>query len=109
LYDDSTFKPEKSITREEFAKIIALTFSLSLDKPSIPSYADVQPDKWSYSYIESTKDCLTSYYPPKGKAFFSPESQATREDIAIALVKVMGYTSAESDCAITWRSLRRSS
>jgi hypothetical protein len=96
-YDDSTFKPEKSITREEFAKIIALTFSLSLDNPSAPTYTDVQPDKWSYNYIESTKDFLTGYYPPKGKAFFSPESQATREDVAVALVKVMGYTTADLD------------
>ncbi|WP_084783495.1 S-layer homology domain-containing protein [Paenibacillus sp. FJAT-26967] len=92
-YEDSSFQPEKSITREEFAKLIALTFSLDLPKPGTPTFSDVFPDKWSYEYIEGTKEFLTGYYPPKGKAFFSPETKATREDVAVALVKTLGYSS----------------
>ncbi|RKN65785.1 S-layer homology domain-containing protein [Paenibacillus ginsengarvi] len=92
-YEDSSFQPDKSITREEFAKLIALTFSLSLQSPADPTYSDVDKSSWSYSYIESTKEFLTGYYPPRGRAFFSPETKATREDVAVALVKVMGLGS----------------
>ncbi|MCR8631142.1 S-layer homology domain-containing protein [Paenibacillus radicis (ex Xue et al. 2023)] len=95
-YEDSSFQPEKSITREEFAKMIAITFSVDLASPSTPTYTDVSNDKWSYLYIEATKNYLTGYYPPKGKAFFSPETKATREDVAVALVKVLGFTTNSS-------------
>ncbi|WP_235886404.1 S-layer homology domain-containing protein [Paenibacillus cymbidii] len=91
-YDDETFKPQNSITREEFAKLIAMTFSLDLPNPEQPTFADVQPDRWSYSYIEAAKEFLTGYFPPKGKSFYSPETKTTREDVAVALVKVLGYT-----------------
>ncbi|SFM20723.1 S-layer homology domain-containing protein [Paenibacillus sp. 1_12] len=91
-YEDETFKPDNSITREEFAKLIATTFYLDIPTPKSPSYYDVQADKWSYPYVEAAKDFLTGYYPPGGKAFFSPEIKATREDVAVALVKTLGLT-----------------
>lgn len=94
-YSDSSFKPENSITREEFAKLIATTFSLSLGYKDAPTFSDVQNDRWSYSYIEATKEYLTGYYPPKGQAFFSPDTKATREDVAVALVKILGYTASD--------------
>lgn len=91
-YEDETFKPENQITREEFAKLISTTFYLDLPSPKTPAFYDVQPDRWSYSYVEASKDFLTGYYPPSGKAFFSPETKATREDVAVALVKTLGFT-----------------
>jgi HSP20 family molecular chaperone IbpA len=94
-YSDSSFKPENSITREEFAKLIATTFSLNLGYKDAPTFSDVQTDRWSYSYIEATKEYLTGYYPPKGQAFFSPDTKATREDVAVALVKILGYTASD--------------
>lgn len=104
-YDDSSFKPENSITREEFAKLIATTFSLNLGYKDAPTFSDVQNDRWSYSYIEATKEYLTGYYPPKGQAFFSPDTRATREDVAVALVKILGYTTDDlRDSGILRRS-----
>ncbi|MFS0839973.1 S-layer homology domain-containing protein [Paenibacillus sp. 1P03SA] len=100
-YEDSSFQPEKSITREEFAKLIALTFSINLQTPAEPTFADLNPDKWSFGYVESTKEFLTGYYPPKGKPFFSPDTKATREDVAVALVKTMGYTTDDLQSSST--------
>ncbi|MGZ9585608.1 S-layer homology domain-containing protein [Paenibacillus marinisediminis] len=91
-YQDNSFKPEKPITREEFAKLISVTFSLDLVDVDTPSFSDVQRDRWSFKYVEAAKEFLTGYYPPKGKPFFSPATKATREDVAVALVKVLGYT-----------------
>lgn len=95
-YEDASFRPEQTITREEFAKLIAVTFTTSLAAPQAPSFTDVNPDRWSYLYIEAVKSYLTGYYPPNGRAFFDPESPATREDVAVALVKVFGYSAEEA-------------
>lgn len=92
-YEDESFKPDNSISREEFAKLISLTFSLDLTNGS--SYSDVPSDRWSAKYIEAAKDYLTGYYPPKGQPFFSPETKATREDVAVALVKVLGLKDSD--------------
>ncbi|MNI31437.1 Cellulosome-anchoring protein precursor [compost metagenome] len=95
-YEDESFKPENQITRQEFAKLISATFYLDIPSPATPSYYDVQPDQWSYNYVEASKDYLTGYYPPGGgKAFFSPETKATREDVAVALVKILGFTTSD--------------
>ncbi|WP_051289774.1 S-layer homology domain-containing protein [Paenibacillus massiliensis] len=88
-YKDGTFRPNESISREEFAKMIATTFSLELPVTQDVYFSDVSSSRWSYSYISAAKDYLTGYYPPQGKAFFDPVSDATREDVAAALVKIM--------------------
>ncbi|SDD65574.1 S-layer homology domain-containing protein [Paenibacillus sp. UNCCL117] len=91
-YEDGSFKPEKHVTREEFAALIAKTFYLDLPgTDSAQTYYDVSPDRWSFPYIEASKDFLTGYYPPSGKAIFNPTTDATREDVAVALVKTLGY------------------
>jgi hypothetical protein len=89
---DGNFHPEDNITREQFAKILSLTFNEPLaEKNGAKTFADVPSDRWSYSYIESVKYYLTGYYPTKGKPIFDPSGDAVREDIAVALVKMMGY------------------
>jgi hypothetical protein len=95
-YPDKTFKPEKSVTREEFAALICKTFNLELKSPTVPSFYDVQPDSWSYAYVEAAKDYLTGYRPPNSRpAFYSPGQKATREDVAVALVKAKGLKSED--------------
>lgn len=91
-YEDQSFRPENKVTREEFAALIAKTFYLDLPPSGAKqTYYDVPPDHWSFPYVEASKEFLTGYYPPSGKAFFSPETDATREDVAVALVKTLGY------------------
>ncbi|GAA3407796.1 S-layer homology domain-containing protein [Paenibacillus hodogayensis] len=92
-YEDNTFKPENPVTREEFASLVAKTFYLDLPESGAKAtYYDVSPDRWSFPYIEASREFLTGYYPPSGKAFFSPTLDATREDVAVTLVKTLGYT-----------------
>lgn len=88
-YEDGSFRPNDSISREEFAKMIANTFSLDLSVTQAVYYKDVPSTRWSYPYISATKEYITGYYPPKGKSFFDPGADATREDVATALVKIM--------------------
>lgn len=90
---DGYFNPQDYITREQFAKILVLTFNepLSNDRTA-DTFADIPANRWSYPYIEAVKYYLTGYYPPNGKPIFDPTGNATREDIAVALVKMMGYS-----------------
>ncbi|WP_152396005.1 S-layer homology domain-containing protein [Paenibacillus guangzhouensis] len=91
-YADNTFKPNNTVTREEFAAIITRAFYLDLPDESKPeTFVDVTKSRWSYTAVEASKEFITGYYPPSGKAFFDPTGKATREDVAVALVKTMGY------------------
>lgn len=91
-FEDKTFKPAEPVTREQFAQLLMLAFYLDIPAEDIEqSYRDVGKSRWSFSAIEASKDFLTGYYPPNGQAFFDPTAKATREDVAVALVKTMNY------------------
>lgn len=90
-FDDNTFKPAAPVTREQFAQLLTLAFYLDIPTGTEQSFRDVATSRWSYPAIEAAKDFLTGYYPPSGHAFFDPTAKATREDVAVALVKTMNY------------------
>ncbi|QHT58738.1 S-layer homology domain-containing protein [Paenibacillus lycopersici] len=91
-FEDNTFKPGQPVTREQFAQLIAQAFYLDLPGKDAPqTFRDVSSTRWSFQAVEAAKDFLTGYYPPNGKAFFDPAAKATREDVAVALVKTMNY------------------
>ncbi len=92
-YGDGSFAPDEGVTREQFCKMLALTFNAPLTTPDTPSFSDVGPDDWSYPYVEACKDFLTAYASPfGGPPAFHPTEYATREDIAVALVRMMGLS-----------------
>lgn len=88
--EDGNFSPEDNITREQFATLIAKLYHVADYSGSEQTFSDVQPSRWSYKYIEGVKQYLTGYYPHGLQPFYNPEGLATREDIAVALVKIMG-------------------
>lgn len=90
-YEDGSFRPDNSITREEFAALITKTFLLDTTVTQEVYYTDVLPDRWSYKDINASKNYLAGYHPPNGKSFFDPEAKATREDVAVAIVKASGF------------------
>lgn len=53
-YNDSTFKPDANISREEFVKIVVVGFGL-LDSNAQCEFLDVTVDDWFYPYIASAK------------------------------------------------------
>lgn len=101
---DGTFKPEAPITREQLAKLVTLTFGLDLVDSGVQTFSDVPSSSWAYKYVESSKDYLTGYFPAKGKPFFDPQGKATREDVAVALVRAMGLETenVDADSALRW-------
>lgn len=89
-YPDSTFKPDKILSRAEFAKMMVLALKLPVKKPDSPTFNDVPRDNWAFPFTETAKFCLTGYRATAGD-YFKPEGPAVREDMAVALVKALGY------------------
>ncbi len=96
-YDDGSFHPDSGVTREEFCKLLVSAFKQTPETPTTPSFADVSKNRWSYPYIEMCKEFLTGYASPfGGLPSFHPAEYATREDMAVALVRMMGYTAEDA-------------
>lgn len=95
-YPDNTFRPYENVTREQYAvlmfKTLKMNFPLRIKQPS---FADVNEDRWSYAYIETVKSYFDSYPGSNGRQYFKPNQNATREEVASALVKALGYTPQE--------------
>ncbi len=52
-YPDGTFKPDKSILRQEMAVIAYKVFNFDGLRPATPSYMDVPSSHWAYPIIET--------------------------------------------------------
>lgn len=97
-YEDGSFNPEGGVTREEFCKVLLTAFGQKGTPNAEPSFSDVAQDRWSFEYIEGCRNFLTGYSNPfGGLPAFHPTEYATREDIAVALVKLLGYSDTDAN------------
>ncbi len=93
---NGAFLPEEAVTREQFCKMLVLTFQAPLSTPKASSFSDMTADRWSFEYVEVCKNYMTEYANPfGGLPAFHPEEDASREDIAVALVRMMGLTDSD--------------
>lgn len=91
-YPDGSYKPDKLVSREEFAKILCGATSLPIANPRTNTFADITSGNWSFRYVETVKDYLTGYPSVNnGKPLFKGNQDASREDVAVALVKIKGF------------------
>ena len=90
------FGPDEIVTRSQFAKMMVLTLNLQLYYPDTPSFLDVAKNAWEYPYVEAAKTYLTGFRTSSGDNF-KPSQSAVREDMAVALVKALGYQDETPD------------
>ncbi|MNW41907.1 Cellulosome-anchoring protein precursor [compost metagenome] len=90
-YPDGKFRPNNTITRAEFAKIMITASGITPKKVNYSSFSDIESTNWASPFVESVKDYMTGYRTADGKYIFNPSAPATREDVAVALVKLKGY------------------
>ncbi len=93
------FDPSGIVTRAQFAKMMVLTLKIQLYSPGTPSFLDVSRNDWEYPYVESAKAYLTGFRSSAGDNY-RPDQQAVREDMAVALVKALGYGNESVDESI---------
>lgn len=96
---DGTFLPNGTVTRAEFAKMMVRTLELEIYTPKEPTFDDVDKKDWEYPYVESSKKYLTYYKTSTGN-YFRPSQPSVREDMAVALVKALGYQNEAVDESI---------
>jgi hypothetical protein len=94
------FNPNGTLTRAQFAKMMVNTLDLELVTPKNPTFIDVAKKDWEYSFVESSLKYLTAYTNPGGGLKFKPDEPAVREDMAVALVKALGYQNESIDESI---------
>lgn len=90
-YDNRTFRPNNQVTRAEFAKIMIVAADVDIKKSSVTqTFKDVPRSHWAFYYVEYAKPYLTGY--KSGSTYtYKPDQPAVREDIAVALVRLLGY------------------
>ncbi|MDI6868847.1 MAG: S-layer homology domain-containing protein [Coprothermobacterota bacterium] len=89
-YPDNLFRPENSLTRAEFSKMILLSSGLSAESPSGSVFMDVPTSHWACGYIESAfKHGLMIGYPDGS---FRPEGKITIAEVLTVLVRAKGWS-----------------
>jgi fibronectin type 3 domain-containing protein len=89
-YPDGTFKPEKSITRAEFAKIVLLAVGYTPTTIYKGYFPDVGYNHWAWSYIEKAKELgIIKGYPD---GLFRPNEKISRAEITKMAVSAAGYS-----------------
>jgi len=93
-FPDRTFRPDKSITRAEYAALIAKTFPLPFKRSEI-NFWDVDPRFWAASAIglASRMGFISGF--PDGS--FRPGQNLTRVQAIVSLVSGLGLTGGNSN------------
>ena len=98
-YPDGLFRPEKTVTRSEFAKIMLGAAGVKATAAKTSSFVDVPLKDWASPFVETAKTYMTGYLTDKGM-YFKPTDGALREDIAVAVVKLKGYDTRLADLSV---------
>lgn len=88
-FTDYTLRPDKTLTREEFAALIVKAFNIKVD-PNIRSnisLKDVSSASWSAQYIQTLVNAgIITGYPDKT---FKPMQEITKAEMAAVLSKLI--------------------
>ena len=96
-YEDGTFKPDNTITRAEFTKIIVSVFGLSGN--SISEYSDVPDGAWYSEYIAKASANGVIY---GSDGMFFPNKNITRQDAALIIYRVLKLKNIETQVGDTF-------
>ena len=84
-YEDGSFRPENTVTRAEWAKIMVLAAGLPVKDNNV--YFTDMINHWANTYVNTAKDYLAAYTDGS----FKPDQAAVREDVTVSMVKLKGY------------------
>ena len=93
--EDGTFQPDETLNRAAFVTILQRMFAWESVAPQTPSFGDVSPDYWGYAAIETAK----AHGVLDASASFHPQGYITRLDMAVMLVRALGYDTLAQDVA----------
>ena len=79
---DTTFEPDRAITRAEFAALIVRALNISVKGSFV--FQDVQPTSW---YADAVAAAEAADLMVGSEGYFRPEENITREEMAVVIVK----------------------
>jgi serine protease AprX len=100
-FADGTFRPELAVTRGDLAKLLALNTALRQSLAAAPRFTDVSGELAAIAEaVTASGSTLRDWdFRPAGMmsasgSLFSPGANATRLDVAVALVRALGLDEA---------------
>ncbi len=93
--DDGTFGFGKTITKAEFITILDRMFGWEQVSPGAPDFSDVTQDAWYYAGVETA----LGHNVIDKAGTFSPNTPITREEMAVMLVRALGYNTLAQSVA----------
>ncbi len=89
-YPDGSFKPDKEVSRGEYAKILATARRLHIPKTcSLNEFKDVKQTDWYCPYVEAVYKA--GYMVGYGKGIFAPNNTVKKEEILTTIVRLRGW------------------
>lgn len=92
-YEDGTFRPHNNITRAELAKLLCVALD---SKKGTSAFSDVK-EHWAEDYISKIGE-----YIPSDNSMFQPDKYATRLDVTVALMEMLGDKGKKQDKVIDY-------
>lgn len=83
-YADGSFLPDNKVTRAEWCKLFVTAANLPINNDN-SIFEDVQ-NHWALSYVNVGED----YFDTISDTMFYPDNVATRMDVTISLVRILG-------------------
>ena len=84
------FKPDDSVTRAEFSKMLSVAFSVK-NSTDLPLFSDVKNTDWYYDYINSLY--LAGIVKGTSSTSFSPQKTITREESVAMIMRLYNLAS----------------
>ncbi len=103
-YSDGTFKPDGTITRAEFTKLIVFTLGYSNLTHSTYDFTDVDENHWARNYIQTAYNL--GIIAGFGDGIFGPDEPVTYEQALKMVVCTLGYEpfAQELESDTSWAS-----
>jgi len=100
-FEDGTFRPSVAVSREQTASILSNAFSLKLEEGAVSNvYSDVASERWSKNAIDLASQYLPGYENSDGTYTFEPSAEASRIDVAKAILKILKLEDKEADSSV---------
>lgn len=104
-YEDGTFRPDKTVTRAEFVRIVNMAFGFT-DAENI-KFKDVRANDWYYKDVAiGVKAGVISGY---GDNTFRPNNNITREETASIIVRLAKLTYDNNHANQTYSDISKTS
>ena len=89
-YPDGTFRPDATVTRAQFVKMLDLVLNLQAGGSSATSFTDVPAGAWYAPYVAAAVQA--GVIQGTSATTFSPDAPVTREEMAVILTRALKLT-----------------